>query len=87
MLSRRAFLAAYGRLRRMLERTPEYQAFRLAVLQRDRYRCRGCGSVARVVHHRVRVARNPRLALVPINGEVRCSDCHAVIHPHLRRAS
>ncbi len=87
MIGRRAFLAAWSSLRRMLERTSEYQQFRLAVLQRDEYRCRRCGSVAHTVHHRKRVARRPDLALVISNGEVRCGDCHADEHACLRRAS
>jgi 5-methylcytosine-specific restriction endonuclease McrA len=86
-ISRKTFLAAWSELRRRLEQTKEYQQFRYAVLQRDRYRCRSCNSIAHTVHHRRRVARRPDLALKVSNGEVICTECHAKRHPCLRRAS
>lgn len=86
-ISRKVFLVSWSRLRRELERTPEYQQFRQTVLERDAYRCRSCGRVAHIVHHRRRVAMAVHLVLEPRNGEVRCSDCHKDKHPHLRKTA
>jgi len=85
-ISRTAFLVAWSVARRMLERTPEYQAFRQAVLVRDRFLCKSCHRPAHTVHHRRPVVRFLSLALCPSNGEVKCHECHALIHPHLRKA-
>ncbi len=84
-IKRMTFLIAWGKLRRELATTPEYQQFRAEVLRRDGYRCGTCGRVAHTVHHRRPVARAPRLALDPGNGTVRCDECHEEIHPHLKR--
>ena len=87
-MTRCVFLVAWGALRRELERTVEYQDFRRAVLERDRFVCQSCGGPGHVVHHRRRVARAVHLALDPRNAEVRCEDCHREEHPYwLRRAS
>src|SRR6266566_3403777 len=86
-MTRCVFLVAWRRLRNELNRTPEYQQFRLVVLSRDHYTCRGCGRYSRTVHHRRRVARCPSRALDPDNGEVRCTECHEKLHSCLRRAS
>lgn len=86
-IKRVVFLVAWGKLRRELERTREYQAFRAEVLRRDGNRCGTCGRVAHTVHHPRRVAKYPRLALDPRNGRVRCTECHEAVHPHLKRRS
>lgn len=86
-ISRKVFLVSWGRVRRELEQTPEYQQFRQIVLERDQHRCRSCGRVSRIVHHRRRVAMAVHLVLEPRNGEVRCDDCHKDEHPHLRRTA
>ena len=57
-----------------------WQALRLFVLRRDRYRCVQCG--ARVVapgaarvDHIVRIADDPRRALDPTNCRTLCATC------------
>ena len=86
-IRRKVFLVAWSRLRRELERTVEYQRFRQEVLERDRFRCGSCGRVAHTVHHRRRVALAVHLVLDTRNGEVRCNECHADEHPHLRKSA
>lgn len=84
-ISRRWFLRKWGELRALLTDTYEYQAWRQRVIDRDGGLCRGCGKPTRTCHHKKPVARAPHLVLQVDNGELRCDECHAKIHPHMRR--
>lgn len=86
-ITRRVFLFRWSRLRRELATTVEYQRFVKIVRARDGYQCVSCGRPAVTVHHIRSVARALPLVLDPRNGQVVCSDCHAEVHPHMRKAS
>ena len=86
-IRRRAFIVRWGQLRRRLSATAEYQAFRTEVIARDSGQCRKCGARTTTVHHRRRVSRAPRLAILVSNGELRCDTCHARTHPWMKEAS
>jgi hypothetical protein len=62
-------------------------AWRAAVLARDRWRCRWCGSAVHLcVHHVREMSRWPGLVLDLDNGLTLCWDCHFYEahhgHPH-----
>lgn len=86
-ISRVVFLRRWGRLRIALQFTKEYQAFRAAVIARDGGKCKVCGKETTLVHHLKLVSREPRLATVVSNGELRCTDCHVDEHPWMRRSA
>ncbi|HEY6022408.1 MAG TPA: HNH endonuclease signature motif containing protein [Candidatus Paceibacterota bacterium] len=79
--SRDWFLASWGRLRRRLETTPEYHAWRQAVLATTCGWCSECNNTAVNCHHVVRIAMNPDRALDVSNGVPLCRECHAAKHP------
>lgn len=56
--------------------------WRVAVFERDGYRCQRCGAKGNVhAHHREPWADRPDLRLDLANGETLCVDCHADEHP------
>ena len=58
--------------------TPEYKAFRKAVLVRDKYKCQypKCNKSARQVHHIIRWADSVHLRYEKSNGISLCYECH-----------
>lgn len=63
-------------------RSPEYQQWRITVLERDKYTCQHCEQTGGrlVVHHVKTFKMNPELRLKPDNGIVLCNDCHEKLH-------
>jgi len=55
----------------------EYQVWRKAVLEQDKYECQMCGSKENLhCHHIIPVKLDPIFALDPDNGICLCQDCH-----------
>lgn len=66
---------------RGLRRTPEYYAWRKAVIERDGRICRSCGAGDRLhAHHISSVKTHPHLATVLENGLTLCPPCHVQEH-------
>lgn len=66
-----------------LERsTPEYHAWRRAVLERDDWCCQDCGQSARTlhVHHLLPFAQHPDQRTRTENGVTLCPACHRARH-------
>ncbi len=65
-----------------LRHTPEYKAWRKAVLDRDGYRCRECGTTDRPLqaHHIKAFALYPEHRFEVQNGITLCVDCHSETH-------
>jgi len=63
-------------------RSPEYQQWRITVLERDKYTCQHCEATGGrlVVHHIKTFKMNPELRLSPDNGIVLCNTCHEKLH-------
>ena len=63
-------------------RSPEYQEWRVIVLERDKYICQHCEQTGGrlVVHHVKTFKMNPELRLEPDNGIVLCNNCHEKLH-------
>lgn len=63
-------------------RSPEYQQWRIKVLERDKYTCQHCETTGGrlVVHHVKTFKMHPTLRLEPDNGIVLCNDCHEKLH-------
>ncbi len=63
-------------------RSPEYQEWRVIVLERDKYTCQHCEQTGGrlVVHHVKTFKMNPELRLEPDNGIVLCNNCHEKLH-------
>jgi len=63
-------------------RSPEYQQWRITVLERDKYTCQHCEATGGklVVHHIKTFKMNPELRLSPDNGIVLCNNCHEKLH-------
>ena len=63
-------------------RSPEYQKWRIIVLERDKYTCQHCEATGGrlVVHHVKTFKMNPELRLEPDNGIVLCNTCHEKLH-------
>lgn len=58
------------------------RAWRIAVFERDGYRCQRCPASRDLhAHHREPWAERPDLRLDIDNGETLCVDCHADEHP------
>ena len=64
--------------------TPEYKAWRKAVMERDGYTCVRCGRSRTYLeaHHIRRFKDNPALRTDLSNGETLCYDCHMVERHH-----
>jgi 5-methylcytosine-specific restriction endonuclease McrA len=57
--------------------SPQYNAFRDSVLERDGYVCQWCGSRKQLqVHHVKPYASHPNLRFDPDNGLTLCVECH-----------
>lgn len=58
--------------------TPEYKAWRLAVFQRDGFKCQECGAKDKSIqaHHIWPKAKYPQLCLIVANGITLCRGCH-----------
>lgn len=80
-VSRRAFLGQWGKLRKRLFLTRDYQELRVRIAQRCRGKCEveGCDSSFEHVHHKVPVAFKPALALRDSNCLGVCRRCHEEI--------
>ena len=60
----------------------DYRSFRRQVLERDGYRCVGCGTPEHLeVHHVFPYARFPHLRTNPAYAVTACEECHATIDP------
>ena len=71
-----------------LRASPEYQAWRTAVFERDQYTCIGCGQHGGRLHadHIKPFAEYPELRLDVSNGRTLCEECHAKTPTYLSRA-
>ena len=70
-----------------LRRAPEYKRWRLLVLERDGFRCVGCGSAGGGIlhaHHILQLALYPDKAFDVDNGTTLCKACHSEIHPEMK---
>lgn len=79
-LPRLTFLKTWTNLRRLLESTDEYKAWRQGVIERAGYACESCGRGGHHCHHIEPVAHNPARALDPSNGMYVCRSCHKEAH-------
>lgn len=73
-------LRKQGKLRKKKVKPRVDAAVKEAVLVRDRYRCRICGSENRItIHHLKRRAEFPELASDPDNLATLCQACHGEV--------
>lgn len=65
-----------------LRRTPEYKEWRIAVLERDQYKCQHCKRVGRKLHahHLKSFKMYPELRYKVDNGICLCAGCHEDLH-------
>lgn len=62
---------------RRVTRGPRWKTLRMAVLERDGFRCRECGAPGRLeVDHVKPVRTHPDLAYDPANLQALCPSCH-----------
>ncbi len=60
-------------------RTPQYRAWRLAVLERDKYTCQKCGSHGPLEAHHIKpFAYYPELRYTVSNGQTLCHKDHVL---------
>lgn len=85
LVTRLRFVRSWARLRRMLEQTPDYRAFRAAVISRAGGACEECAEVGHHVHHLKPVAFEPDLVMVLSNGQFLCFKCHRGADKEARR--
>lgn len=66
----------------LIRRSAQYRDWRLAVLQRDDYRCIDCGAQGpnMEVDHLFPFSLYPRLRFMIENGITRCTPCHREAH-------
>ncbi|MDD7970210.1 HNH endonuclease [Roseinatronobacter alkalisoli] len=58
--------------------TKRWQVLRMAVIERDGFRCKKCGARGRLeVDHKKPVRTHPELAFDPQNLQALCPSCHA----------
>lgn len=65
----------------------EYKDWRLAVFNRDKFTCVGCGDKRGhnlQAHHIMSFAEYPELRFDIANGTTLCKKCHAKLHPELK---
>jgi len=79
-IPRVTFLKTWTNLRRLLESTDDYKAWRQRVIKRAGYACESCGNAGKHCHHIEQVAHNPDRALDPTNGMYLCVRCHKEAH-------
>lgn len=80
-VTRGQFLRRWSKLRKALRLTNEYRELIDRVRGRQDGRCELCGKNEMAhVHHKVRVAMNPALALVDSNCVGVCKKCHLKEH-------
>ena len=66
---------------RGIRRSPEYHQWKKAVLERDKCKCRLCGSEERIhAHHKLPIIEHPEEIFSVENGMALCEKCHKVIH-------
>lgn len=64
-----------------IRRSPEYYQWRRAVLNRDKYTCRLCGSTDNLhAHHKLPIAEHPNEMFNVFNGITLCRTCHERTH-------
>jgi len=65
-----------------LRATPEYKEWRIAVLERDGYRCQHCEKVGKRLHaHHIKSFKMyPELRYKVENGITLCAACHEELH-------
>jgi 5-methylcytosine-specific restriction endonuclease McrA len=62
---------------KQVTRTQRWKVLRLAILERDGYRCQGCGCAGRLeVDHIKPVRTHPELSFAPANLQALCPSCH-----------
>lgn len=67
----------HRRFSRRVTRGPRWRAIRMAVLERDGFRCKSCGTSGRLeVDHIQPVRTNPELSYEVANLQVLCPSCH-----------
>ena len=67
----------HQRFSRQVTRTKRWKALRAEILERDGYRCRGCGCGGRLeVDHVKPVRTHPELSYDPGNLQALCPGCH-----------
>ena len=67
----------YFRHSKKVTHSRRWQAVRLAVLERDGYRCTDCGKGGRLEIHHIKAVRSaPHLAFDPANLSALCPACH-----------
>ena len=67
----------YQRHSRHVTRTVRWKTLRAEILERDGYRCRGCGARGRLeIDHMKPVRTHPALAYAPGNLQALCPACH-----------
>lgn len=71
----------------LIRKSCAYQDWRNAVFIRDDYTCQDCGSRGGYLHahHILPFAKHPEVRLAVDNGKTLCRECHAKIHPNLKR--
>lgn len=62
--------------------SPQANAWRTTIFQRDHYRCTDCGAKGRLhAHHVLPWANHPTRRFDTTNGITLCINCHAQRHP------
>lgn len=69
------------------QKDPRYKPWRLAVLERDCYKCKRCGfqDLGNHAHHLLGWKDFPALRYDVNNAITLCDSCHAITHHELRR--
>jgi len=67
----------HHRYSKRVTRTKRWQVLRAEILERDKYRCRSCGTRGRLeVDHIKPVRTHPELSYAPGNLQCLCPSCH-----------